>query len=212
MPFFFIKKINMVISSKTYNPDCDPVQDDTQKELDQLDRPAEPDATDAVLAEMEANRFELALEDAKASDEFLARAEKFRTERSKAWQEFLEISAEAGYAIEDNLANRSLFMGGYESGKEAASVDRRAIDKWQSMESAPKTGEHIQVINVNGYGFGFCGGKRQHASDVVHWFVDGFYSSVFGTDQETPMTFTHWRPLPDMAAVLAEMEVKNANS
>ena len=54
MPFFFIKKINMVISSKTYNPDCDPVQDDTQKELDQLDRPAEPDATDAVLAEMEA--------------------------------------------------------------------------------------------------------------------------------------------------------------
>ena len=88
----------------------------------------------------------------------------------------------------------------------AASVDRRAIvDRWQSMESAPKTGEHIQVINVDGHGFGFCGGKRQHASDIVHWFVDGFYSSIFGTDQETPMTFTHWRPLPDKDAILAEM-------
>lgn len=92
---------------------------------------------------------------------------------------------------------------GFDAG--AASVDRRAIDKWQSIESAPKTGEHIQVINVNGYGFGFCGGKRQHASDIVHWFVDGFYSSIFGTDQETPMTFTHWRPLPDKDAVIAEM-------
>lgn len=99
----------------------------------------------------------------------------------------------------------------YDAG--AASVDRRAIvDRWQSMESAPKTGEHIQVINVDGHGFGFCGGKRQHASDIVHWFVDGFYSSIFGTDQETPMTFTHWRPLPDKDAVLAEIEVNNANS
>lgn len=99
---------------------------------------------------------------------------------------------------------RTGFERGYDAG--AASVDRRAIvDRWQSMESAPKTGEHIQVINVDGHGFGFCGGKRQHASDIVHWFVDGFYSSIFGTDQETPMTFTHWRPLPDKDAVLAEM-------
>lgn len=56
------------------------------------------------------------------SDDFLARAERFRLERKQAWAEFLEISAEAGYTIEDNLANRSLFMGGYESGKEAKSA------------------------------------------------------------------------------------------
>lgn len=55
----------------------------------------------------------------KLGKSFAARAEEFRVERAKAWSEFLEISAEAGYAIEDNLANRSLFMGGYESGKEA---------------------------------------------------------------------------------------------
>ena len=116
-----------------------------------------------------------------------------------------DAGCEGERGCESNLLNAIGIA--YDAG--AASVDRRAIDKWQSMESAPKTGEHIQVINVNGYGFGFCGGKRQHASDVVHWFVDGFYSSVFGTDQETPMTFTHWRPLPDMDAVLAEMEANN---
>lgn len=55
----------------------------------------------------------------KVSDDFRARAEQFRLERAKAWAEFLEINAEAGYAIENNLANRELFMGGYESGKEA---------------------------------------------------------------------------------------------
>lgn len=126
--------------------------------------------------------------------------------RAKAWDGF------SGEAREFTIGDT--FNSAYELGVRdgAASVDRRAIvDRWQSMESAPKTGEHIQVINVDGHGFGFCGGKRQHASDIVHWFVDGFYSSIFGTDQETPMTFTHWRPLPDKDAVLAEMEVNNEN-
>lgn len=121
--------------------------------------------------ESEANRFELALEDAKASDEFLARAEKFRTERSKAWQEFLEISAEAGYAIEDNLANRSLFMGGYESGKEAASVDRVAVVR-----------EAVNEVN-----------KRLDAIEKHRTIRLADYDKA-------------------MDAVLAEMEVKNANS
>jgi hypothetical protein len=71
-------------------------------------------------------------------------------------------------------------------------------EEWQPMDTAPRTGEHIQVINFDGYGFGMCGGKRQHASDVVHWFDDGFYSSTFGAEQSEPMDkyFTHWRPLP----------------
>ena len=56
---------------------------------------------------------------------FTELAEKFRTERSKAWQEFLEDSAAAGYTIEDNLVNRSLFMGGYESGKEGKAAARK---------------------------------------------------------------------------------------
>jgi hypothetical protein len=61
---------------------------------------------------------------------FANRAEKFRVERAKAWAEFLEISAVAGYVIEDNLANRSLFMAGYESGLET--------DKWFRLHPLDK--------------------------------------------------------------------------
>jgi hypothetical protein len=53
---------------------------------------------------------------------FKARAEKFKAERSEAWLEFLDDSMQAGYTIENNLANRCLFMAGYESGKEKRNV------------------------------------------------------------------------------------------
>ena len=55
----------------------------------------------------------------KADLTFAERAEKFRTERNQAWQDFREDSKAAGYTIEDNLANRTLFLSGYESGKSA---------------------------------------------------------------------------------------------
>lgn len=59
------------------------------------------------------------------SPAFKARAEKFKAERSKAWREFLDDSTQAGYTIEDSLANRVLFMAGYESGKAAAKLELR---------------------------------------------------------------------------------------
>ena len=39
-------------------------------------------------------------------------------ERNNAWDEFLDLSAQAGYNIKNTLANRALFMAGFESGKE----------------------------------------------------------------------------------------------
>lgn len=55
---------------------------------------------------------------AKPSPDFKAHAERFKAEWSKAWNEFLSDSLFAGYTIEDNLANRSLFMAGYEARRE----------------------------------------------------------------------------------------------
>lgn len=60
--------------------------------------------------------------------DFEVRVKKFREERNATWAEFLSLSAEAGYTIEDSLANRALFMSGYESGKEAGRV-REAFEK-----------------------------------------------------------------------------------
>lgn len=65
---------------------------------------------------------------------FALKAKRFREERGKAWEDFLELSAAAGYTIENNLANRSLFMGGYESGKEAVSDSRKA--EWERERAA----------------------------------------------------------------------------
>lgn len=48
-----------------------------------------------------------------------AEAIRFPDERTYAWDEFLDLSAQAGYNIKNTLANRTLFMSGYESGKEA---------------------------------------------------------------------------------------------
>ena len=69
---------------------------------------------------------------------------------------------------------------------------------WQPIETVPQTGEHVLVANFDRHGFGFCGGKRQHSMDVVHWFGDGLYSSYYGADQAEPMNryFTHWTELP----------------
>ena len=39
-------------------------------------------------------------------------------ERNNAWDEFLDLSAQAGYNIKNTLANRALFMSGFESGTE----------------------------------------------------------------------------------------------
>ena len=84
-------------------------------------------------------------DDAREAAEFEAKAKKFREERSKAWAEYIDLSSEAGYTIEDTLTNRTLFMGGYESGKDAgaSSVDRRAVvellQAWMDWYDGPAT-------------------------------------------------------------------------
>jgi hypothetical protein len=68
---------------------------------------------------------------------------------------------------------------------------------WRSIETAPRTGEHILVAWFEGrpFGYGLCGGKRQSAFDVVHWWDGdeaGWYPSC-GPDQAVEPS--HWMPL-----------------
>lgn len=81
----------------------------------------------------------------KADLTFDERAEKFRTERNQAWQEFREDSKAAGYTIEDNLANRTLFLSGYESGKSAKPADLKSLAA--ELALANKKVEILQASN-----------------------------------------------------------------
>jgi hypothetical protein len=82
--------------------------------------------------------------------------------------------------------------------------------KWQPIETAPKTGEHIlAAIFDGGLGFGHCGGKQQANYDVVHYWQgispdeDGFYPSN-GPDQKYPAT--HWMPLQQLAPAMQDIK------
>ena len=81
---------------------------------------------------------------ARGSEEFQKRAARFRAERDEAWAEFLEISSAAGYTIENNLANRSLFMGGYESGKER--MNQRTTELEKRDRTCPHCGDQCDLI------------------------------------------------------------------
>lgn len=75
--------------------------------------------------------------------------------------------------------------------------------KWQPIETAPKTGEHILVAEFNPErtGFGVCGGKKQSMMTVVHWWdnpgEEGWYASV-DSQGEYPFPATHWKPLEEL--------------
>lgn len=101
------------------------------------------------------------------------------------------------------------FRAGYQAG--------RADAGWRPISEAPMDGTHIIAASFDGYpnpniGFGWCGknGTQQPFVDIVHWgawpndddgdLVEGFYSSYYGADQESPNKFTHWKPIDEAGA------------
>ena len=77
---------------------------------------------------------------------------------------------------------------------------------WQSIETAPKTGEHILGADFTPgrVGFGMCGGKHQSMMTTVHWWnnpgEEGWYISCSQNDSSEPFPATHWQPLIELAA------------
>lgn len=70
---------------------------------------------------------------------------------------------------------------------------------WDSIKWAPKDGEHILAVDMsNRAGFGAAPGKLwQPCATVVHWFQDGWYTSVNELEPERPFPATHFMKLPD---------------
>src|ERR1035437_512941 len=71
--------------------------------------------------------------------------------------------------------------------------------KLHAMSTAPRTGEHIIVVDKpTGFSFGYSGpgNSLQSFADVVHWYpgwvegneLAGWYSSSYGGDQKTPFS------------------------
>lgn len=72
---------------------------------------------------------------------------------------------------------------------------------WADAASAPKTGEHILVTQLDRKGFGMCGGKSQDWCAVVHYWPhqgeEGFYlsSGASASIDDRGVEFSHWKPL-----------------
>jgi Protein of unknown function (DUF551) len=77
--------------------------------------------------------------------------------------------------------------------------------KWQSIETAPRDGTHILAYRMP---IGIRVTNMTNPPTVVHWFYDGFYTSVNELDPETPFNPTHWMPLPEPPA-LFKKETRN---
>ena len=65
---------------------------------------------------------------------------------------------------------------------------------WKPIETAPKDGTHILAYRVP-IGIRFT--SMTNPPTVVHWFDDGFYTSVNEIAPERPFDATHWMPLPE---------------
>lgn len=74
--------------------------------------------------------------------------------------------------------------------KEAA--ESRLAD-WQPIKTAPKDGTHILAYRLP---IGIRVTNMTNPPTVVHWFDDGFYTSVNELAPEHPFNPTHWMPLP----------------
>lgn len=67
-----------------------------------------------------------------------------------------------------------------------------AMSNWQSIDTAPKDGSHILACRIP---IGIRVTVNTHPPTVVHWFDDGFYTSVNEMAPERPYDPTHWQPL-----------------
>ena len=66
---------------------------------------------------------------------------------------------------------------------------------WRPIISAPKDGTHIFACDASiPYGQYWTFGQRPPT--VVHWFEDGFYTSVNELEPQRPFPATHWQSLP----------------
>lgn len=63
---------------------------------------------------------------------------------------------------------------------------------WQPIATAPKDGSHILACRIP---LGIRVTVNTHPPTVVHWFDDGFYTSVNEIAPERPYNPTHWQPL-----------------
>lgn len=64
---------------------------------------------------------------------------------------------------------------------------------WRPIETAPKDGSHILAYRLP---VGIRVTNNTNPPTVVHWFDDGFYTSVNELAPERPFEPTHWQPLP----------------
>lgn len=121
------------------------------------------------------------------------------------------LTREAIEAWRDYLAGK-LFFGEEAELNALCDMALSALSSpWQPIETAPRDGTHFIAGRLDdSTGFGWFGGKHIHLQTVVHHFPGyepapsgvkaGFYASVYGGDQPSPMTFTHWMPLPPTPA------------
>jgi hypothetical protein len=66
---------------------------------------------------------------------------------------------------------------------------------WRPIISAPKDGTHIFACDAS-TPYGQHWTFEQRPPTVVHWFEDGFYTSVNEHEPVHPFAATHWQPLP----------------
>lgn len=75
----------------------------------------------------------------------------------------------------------------------ASALSVQAETGWRSMGSAPRDGTHILACRIP---IGIRTTFNTHPPTVVHWFDDGFYTSVNELAPEHPFEATAWMPLP----------------
>jgi hypothetical protein len=74
----------------------------------------------------------------------------------------------------------------------AAIIEATCGSVWLDITFAPRDGTHFMAC-AHRPGFTF----NERPPTVVHWHVDGFYTSVNELAPDHPFPATHFRPLPE---------------